>query len=213
MGRNRNASRPPVADLRRTIDCLPVRTREAMLEGVRSHERIIVGAYTDRYGGICPMLAAHRRGGRTNFLSFARSWDRFTRAGRKVRQATRRELTILIAHLEASLLSEAPAALGRAIEEHRALGARRVARQADPAGEILAARLCVPRCARPGRQPVATRGGQRGVAGVNAPLAGQPPRPREAPAQATGHADPDGVLACAKQRAGDDRPADERPHG
>jgi len=64
--------------LRRTIDCLPVATREAMLAGVRAGERIIVGAYVDGRGGVCPMLAAHRRGARTNFLSFARAWDRFT---------------------------------------------------------------------------------------------------------------------------------------
>jgi hypothetical protein len=153
MGRNRNTSSGPIADLRRTIDCLPVRTREAMLEGVRGEDRIIVGAYTDRSGGICPMLAAHRRGGSTSFLSFARSWDRFTRAGRKVRQATRRELAILIAQLEASLLSEAPGALGRAIEDHRALSARRAAAQADPAGEVLAARLRAPRRARLGDSP------------------------------------------------------------
>ena len=145
MGRNHNTSSQLITDLRRTIDCLPVRTREAMLEGVRGEDRIIVGAYTDRSGGICPMLAAHRRGGSTSFLSFARSWDRFTRAGRKVRQATRRELAILIAQLEASLLSEAPGALGRAIEEHRALSARRAAAQADPRDEIQAERLCVPR--------------------------------------------------------------------
>jgi hypothetical protein len=141
MGRNRNTSSRCIADLRRTIDCLPVRTREAMLEGVRGQDRIIVGAYSDRHGGVCPMLAAHRRGGRTNFPSFARSWDRFTRARRKVRQATRHELAILIAQLEASLLSEVPEALGRAIEEHRALSARRAGAQADPAGEIVAARL------------------------------------------------------------------------
>jgi hypothetical protein len=131
-----------------------------MLEGVRSHDRIIVGAYSDRHGGICPMLAAHRRGGRTNFLSFARSWDGFTRAGRKARQATRRELAILIAQLEASLLSEAGGALGRAIEEHRALRARRAAAQADPGGEIVAARMRAPRRARlddsPPRRAVAT---------------------------------------------------------
>jgi hypothetical protein len=150
MGRNHNTSSRRVADLRRTIDCLPVRTREAMIEGVRGHDRIIVGAYSDRHGGICPMLAAHRRGGRTSFLSFARSWDRFTRAGRKVRPATRRELATLIAQLEASLLSEASGALGRAIEEHLALSARRGAAQADPAGEILAARVRAPRRARLG---------------------------------------------------------------
>jgi hypothetical protein len=154
MGRNRNTSSQRIAELRRTIDCLPVRTREAMLEGVRGEGRIIVGAYSDRHGGICPMLAAHRRGGRTSFLSFARSWDRFTRTGRKVRQATRHELAILIAQLEASLLSEAPGALGRAIEEHRALSARRAAAQADPACEILAARVRAPRHARLGDSPL-----------------------------------------------------------
>jgi hypothetical protein len=161
MGRNRNTSSRRVGDLRRAIDCLPVRTREAMLEGVRSHDRIIVGAYSDRHGGICPMLAAHRRGGRTNFISFARSWDRFTRAGRKVRQATLRELAILVSQLEASLLSEAPGELGRAIEEHRALSAGRAAAQADPAGQILAARLRAPGRARldegPARHALANR--------------------------------------------------------
>ena len=39
---------------------------------------IIVGAYTDGRGGVCPMLAAHRNGGRTSFASFARAWDRYT---------------------------------------------------------------------------------------------------------------------------------------
>ena len=45
-------------ELRLTIDCLPLRTRIAMLEGVRSND-IIVGAYADRAGGVCPALAAH----------------------------------------------------------------------------------------------------------------------------------------------------------
>jgi hypothetical protein len=166
MGRNRNTSSCPAADLRRTIDCLPVRTREAMLEGVRGHDRIIVGAYSDRHGGICPMLAAHRCGGRTNFLSFARSWDRFTRAGRKVRQATRRELAVLISQLEASLLTEASGVLGRAIEEHRALSARRAAAQADPAGEILAARLRTPPRARLADSP-SRRSAASGVSPVS----------------------------------------------
>ncbi|HVS29701.1 MAG TPA: hypothetical protein VHE14_09125, partial [Solirubrobacteraceae bacterium] len=98
-------------------------TRLAMLEGVSSN-RIIVGAYTDRSGGICPMLAAHRYGGRTNFLSFARAWDSFA-ATKRTRGATRRELSILTAHLEASLLAEENADLGAAIAEHRGLIARR----------------------------------------------------------------------------------------
>ena len=53
-----------IDDLRRAIDCLPERTKLAMLEGIDANT-IIVGAYTDRRGGVCPMLAAHRHGGRT----------------------------------------------------------------------------------------------------------------------------------------------------
>src|ERR1700726_3925927 len=76
--------------LRLAIDCLPVATREAMLEGVRSSERIIAGAYVDGDGGVCPMLAAHRRGSRVDFLSFAKSWDRFASVARRPRGAPRR---------------------------------------------------------------------------------------------------------------------------
>jgi hypothetical protein len=122
-----------IHDLRRTIDCLPLRTRTAMLEGVRSNE-IIVGAYTDRAGGVCPMLAAHRCGGRTSFISFARAWDRFTQA-KRARRATRRELAVLTAHLEASILAEQGAVdLGRAIADHEALkaAAPEPARQGEP---------------------------------------------------------------------------------
>jgi hypothetical protein len=99
-----------------------------MLEGIRANE-IIVGAYTDE-GGICPMLAAHRAGGRTSQISFARAWDRFAFRGVRVgaaRRATERELLVLRTHLEASLLEEdAPAGeLVRAMAEHRALIERR----------------------------------------------------------------------------------------
>jgi hypothetical protein len=73
-----------------------------MLRGITSN-RIIVGAYVDRAsGGICPMLAAHRNGGRTNLASFARAWDRYTGAKRP-RPATRRELRTLRALLESSV--------------------------------------------------------------------------------------------------------------
>src|SRR3954463_3194788 len=95
-----------ITELRRAIDCLPVRTREAMLEGIRENP-IVVGAYTDDRGGICPMLAAHRPGGRPPLLAFPRSWDSFPRA-RGVRRATRRELHVLEAQLTASLLEAAP---------------------------------------------------------------------------------------------------------
>ena len=79
-----------------------------MLGGDRG-ERIIVGAYTDRRGGVCPMLAAHRNGGRTNLASFARAWDRYTGARGRSRPATQRELNTLRAMLEASIaLDELP---------------------------------------------------------------------------------------------------------
>ena len=141
MGKPRHHSSGLVEDLRLTIDCLPVPTRRAMLDGVQSSERIIAGAYVDGDGGVCPMLAAHRSGGPTSFLSFARSWDRFTRAGRGVHRVSRRELNILVGQLQASLLSEADTDLDRAIEEHRALVRRRHARSADPMGEIVVRRL------------------------------------------------------------------------
>ncbi len=100
--------------LRLAIDCMPVATREAMLAGVRDSDRIIAGAYVDELGGVCPMLAAHRRGGRTDFLSFARSWDRFTRARGKARAATTREIAILSSQLQDSLESlEAWSSIGR----------------------------------------------------------------------------------------------------
>ncbi len=141
--RSRNAH--PIEELRLAVECLPLQTREAMLEGVLVSPRIIVGAYTDREGGVCPMLAAHRRGGRTNFLSFARSWDRFTHARRR-RRATRHELAVLVGLLRASLMDEESCDLARAIDEHTELLARhRRARTADPTGEIVARRLRAPR--------------------------------------------------------------------
>jgi hypothetical protein len=135
-----------IDDLRRAIDCLPVGTREAMLAGVRAEQPIIVGAYVDGEGGVCPMLAAHRRGGRTDFLCFAHAWDRFTGAGRRPRRASKRELGVLVAHLEASLLEDTAPDLARAITEHRASLERRRSRRSltellDPRGEIRARRL------------------------------------------------------------------------
>jgi hypothetical protein len=105
-----------------------------MLEGITENP-IIVGAYTHR-DGICPMLAAHRHGGRTSLISFARAWDRFAFAGARVtkpRPATARELLVLRTHLEASLLEdETPQGdLGAAISDHRELVGRRSER-AEP---------------------------------------------------------------------------------
>jgi hypothetical protein len=143
--RKRRHSRSPLDSLRLAIDCMPVATREAMLHGLRVNERILVGAYTDGHGGVCPMLAAHRCGGRTDFLSFAKSWDRFARARRGSRPATRREVAILIRQLEDSLQDGTGLELDRAIAEHHALTGRSRRRplpeEADPRGEIRARRL------------------------------------------------------------------------
>jgi hypothetical protein len=73
-----------------------------MLRGIDTN-RIIVGAYVDpQSGGICPMLAAHRNGGRTDVAAFARAWDEYTSA-RRPRRASRREVTKLRSLLEISL--------------------------------------------------------------------------------------------------------------
>ena len=96
-----------------------------MLDGVESN-RIIVGAYTDKSGGVCPMLAAHRNGGRTSLASFARAWDRYTRV-RKPRPASERELRTLRTMLEASIALDEPGftELSEAIAEHKATRADR----------------------------------------------------------------------------------------
>jgi hypothetical protein len=100
-------ARRPARELRIAIDCLPLQTRRAMLDGIDSNQ-IIVGAYTDRKGGVCPMLAAHRNGGRTSYISVARAWDRYTGAKRP-RPATEREINTLRTMLEASIsLDELP---------------------------------------------------------------------------------------------------------
>jgi hypothetical protein len=101
--------RSRLEDLRRSIEALPEATRVAMLIGVRENE-IIVGAYSDRVGGVCPMLAAHRCGGRTSADHFARAWDRFCRV-KQPRTAAPDELLALEGLLEASLLNTAAAAV------------------------------------------------------------------------------------------------------
>jgi hypothetical protein len=112
---------------------MPLTTRQAMLDGIRS-SRIIVGAYVDREGGVCPMLAAHRNGGRTSLASFARSWDRYTKANGKPRPATERELRTLTAMLEASVALDehGPESLTEAIAQHKASIERRPRRRVRP---------------------------------------------------------------------------------
>jgi hypothetical protein len=132
MGRRRRDR--PARRLRVSIDALPRATKLAMLEGARSGP-IITGAYTSDEG-TCPMLAAHRRGGRTSLDTFARAWDGYTRAAHG-RLATERELRALEAMLEASLgAEEGPSAgdLGRAIAAHREHAARTGGREGAPEG-------------------------------------------------------------------------------
>jgi hypothetical protein len=128
--------RRPAHELRIAIDCLPLVTRRAMLGGVHSN-RIIVGAYVDRKGGVCPMLAAHRNGGRTSLASFARAWDRYTKAGGRPRRATERELRTLTAMLEASIALDLQGEneFGEAIAEHRASVEGRESRRRRDTGE------------------------------------------------------------------------------
>lgn len=116
-------TRRPTEDLRTAVDCLPVHTRQAMLEGIRRND-IVAGAYTDRGGGVCPMLAAHRTGGRASLHYFARVWDRFTGTQERSRRATEREVGVLTAHLEVSLLAEESCDLGEVVAEHRELLSR-----------------------------------------------------------------------------------------
>lgn len=123
-----------------------------MLEGIERNS-IIVGAYSDQ-DGICPMLAAHRAGGRTNFIGFARAWDAFAFRGSRrcgARRASERELLVLRTHLEASLLEDdCPTAdLASAVSEHRELLARR---EAGPvgAGNEVPATVLPAGTARPG---------------------------------------------------------------
>jgi hypothetical protein len=112
------------------VQCLPRATRVAMLEGLDAGP-IIAGAYVSG-DGICPMLAAHRAGGRCSAAFFADAWDRFAfRDGRgrgaTSRRVSERELRILRVHLQASLLDEelGDATLAGALHEHRELLARR----------------------------------------------------------------------------------------
>src|SRR5579884_567720 len=90
------------------VKSLPLEARRAMLEALEDDE-LIIGAYTDRRGRTCPMLAAHRRGVRIDVGDFPRAWDAFGQA-RRPRPATERELEILRALLEESVAGEQPIA-------------------------------------------------------------------------------------------------------
>ncbi len=122
-----------VAELRRSIDVLPERTRKAMLIGL-GNNTVITGAFSGG-DGACPMLVAHREGGRTSACSFPQAWDAFCGvAGRHiVRPATEYEVQILRREIEASLQPAGPSMFAEAIAEHQA------AVQARAREELLAA--------------------------------------------------------------------------
>lgn len=118
----------PTYRLRLAIEALPRHTKEAMLRGIDSN-RIIVGAYTDpSSGGVCPMLAAHRNGGRTSVGSFALAWDSYTNAKRP-RRATRREVRTLRSLLEWSLGASPDVATGSLAEAAAQIRAEREQRR------------------------------------------------------------------------------------
>src|SRR6476659_6100750 len=87
----------PARDLRTAIDCLPLKTRRAMLGGVEAN-RIIVGAYTDRSTGV---------------------------RGRRPRPATDRELTTLTTMLEASIALDELPTVSEVVREAKATRAAR----------------------------------------------------------------------------------------
>jgi len=132
-----------------------------MLRGIDSNP-IVVGAYVDREsGGICPMLAAHRNGGRTSVASFARTWDGYTGAKRP-RLATRRELRTLRSLLQGSLVGGVTdgGSIAAAAAQIRAERAEIAARQAGyPVQEKLTmpepddAPISIRRLRRPWRRP------------------------------------------------------------
>ena len=110
-----------VAELRRSIDVLPERTRKAMLVGL-GNNTVITGAFAASKDGACPMMAAHRAGGRTSCCTFPEAWDKFTGVyGRHIiREATPYEVQILCEEIQASLVP-LPNLLSEAIAEHQAI--------------------------------------------------------------------------------------------
>lgn len=114
------------AELRRSIDVLPERTRQAMLIGLKNNT-VITGAFAGSKDGACPMMAAHREGGRTSCCTFPEAWDKFCGVhGRNiVRPATEYEVMILCEEIQASL-EPLPNVLSDAIAEYQASRAGRV---------------------------------------------------------------------------------------
>jgi hypothetical protein len=107
-----------------------------MLVGL-ANNTVITGAFSGG-GGVCPMLAAHREGGRTSCVSFPEAWDRFTGVhGRSIlRQATQYEVAALRAEIEDSLAPRT-SELAAAIAEHYAIVEARRRRDRYTAGPVV----------------------------------------------------------------------------
>ncbi|HEV2777057.1 MAG TPA: hypothetical protein VGV90_15815 [Solirubrobacteraceae bacterium] len=92
-----------------------------MLHGL-GNNTVITGAFAASNQGACPMMVAHREGGRTSCCTFPEAWDKFTGVyGRQiVREATPYEVQILCEEIQASLVP-LPNVLSDAIAEHQAI--------------------------------------------------------------------------------------------
>jgi hypothetical protein len=94
------------------------------------------------------MLAAHRHGGRTSFVSFYKAWDEFART-RTLRPATEREVRTLENLLVASLAAEEATDLAAAIADYRGrrfpeIIARRLRAQDDRTPTLKRAKVSSP---------------------------------------------------------------------
>jgi len=141
------------AELRRSIDVLPERTRKAMLVGL-GNNTVITGAFAASKDGACPMMAAHREGGRTSCCAFPEAWDKFTGVhGRYIiREATPYEVQILCEEIQASL-APLPNLLSEAIAEHHAIVQARHHRATIAEQEAVAAQeVAVEEAAAPRRK-------------------------------------------------------------
>jgi hypothetical protein len=188
MSRSR---RDTAVRLRSAVEALPRHTKEGMLRGICTN-RVIVGAYTDTRGGVCPMLAAHRNGGRTNFSTFAKAWDAFTGA-RRPRRASVREVRTLRGYLEAALIREGVAPLEPAsasspwaerplteiVRELKATRRRRAARDASDHSGVTIEEL-LERTYREETTPIEVTSNRAGAANVTPgdAQADTPARPR-----------------------------------
>jgi hypothetical protein len=154
MAESKTMRRSTERRLRVAIDALPRPTRLAMREGV-VNDTILAGAFVDpRRAGVCPMMAAHRRGAPAEANRFARAWDSFCEVGPgECRPVTTRELSVLSRMLEDSLDSDDHVDLSAVVREHRALRRARHRAEAVSFAETVSEHQAMAR-GRKGREAV-----------------------------------------------------------